>query len=131
MMTSVLAVLGVILTTTANADWLPLRWQARNGPRDVEYSQPSVKVVAGVLSVSVRRDRAVLLKQDPTIAPETHPWTSMELQVDCPRLKWRVVNATALDASGKMAGYQSGGGWMAVQAGTMAEAVRARLCPTA
>ncbi len=130
-MTSMLALFTLILTSIPSADWLPLRWQASNGPRDVEYSQPSVKVVAGVLSVSVRRDRVVLLRQDPTIAPETHPWTSMDLQVDCPRLKWRVVNATAHDASGKLAGYQSGGGWMTVEKGTLEAAVRARLCPTA
>lgn len=131
MTTSSAALLAIMFMGAPIVDWIPLRWQASNGPRDVEFSQPSVKVVAGILSVLVRRDRTVLLKQDPTIAPETNPWTSMDLQVDCAQVKWRVVMAKAVDESGRLVGSQSGGGWMPVQTGTLAAAVRARLCPSA
>jgi hypothetical protein len=127
-----LSLLAISLTGTTSPDWVPLRWKAFNGPRDIEFSQPSVRLVAGVLSVSVRRDRAVLLKQDPTIAPETNPWTTMDLQINCVEATWRVVLAKATDASGKFVGSQaSGSRWMAVDAGTMASALRTHLCPAA
>lgn len=126
------AFLAIALASTQPAEWVPLRWQAANGPRDVEFLQPSVKMAAGILSVSVRRDRAVVIKQDPTIAPETNPWTAMDLQVNCAQVKWRVIATQAVDASGQLAGSQSGASeWLPIEPSTMAAAVRARLCPSA
>jgi hypothetical protein len=124
--------LAITLVSVHANEWVPLRWQAATGPRDVEYLQPSVKVVAGIVSVSVRRDRAVTLKQDPTIAPESNPWTAMDLQVNCPQAKWRVMSAQAVDAGGQVVMSQSGDReWRVVEPGTLAAAVRTRLCPSA
>lgn len=126
------AFLAIALASVPTPDWVPLRWQAANGPRDVEFLQSSVKVVSGVLSVSVRRDRAVVLKQDPTIAPETDPWTAMNLQVNCEHAQWRFIFASAVDASGKLTGSVTGGKeWLPIEPATLAAAVRARLCPSA
>lgn len=126
------ALLALALGAVPEPDWLPLRWQAANGPRDVTYLQPSAKVAGGVLSVTVRRDRALLLKQDPTIAPETNPWTGMELQVQCTENRWRVVHATSTDATGKFVGsVDDGKEWLPIEPASLANAVRTRLCPAA
>jgi len=57
-----LLTIALALTVAGHADstWAPLRWQAANGPRDAEYLVSSVAVSEGVLSVLVRRDRALL-----------------------------------------------------------------------
>ena len=113
-------------------DWLPLRWQATNGPRDVDFMVSSVKVTEGILSVAVRRSREVALKQDPTIAPETNPWTWQELQVDCTQPRWRVQTSVSLGKDGRMKnGYGGDGTWLPLESPSLAEALRKRLCPAA
>lgn len=126
------AALAFALATVQAPDWISLRWQAANGPRDIEYLTTSVKLDAGILSVSVRRDRAIALRQDPTIAPETNPWTSMDLQVHCADATWRVVTTTAVNAEGKFArGHAGGATWISIESASMASAIRERLCPKA
>lgn len=113
-------------------DWLPLRWQAPNGPRDVDYMVSSLKVSEGVLSVAVRRSRELALKQDPTIAPETNPWTWQELQVDCSRPRWRVKASVSLGKDGReKSGYGGDPTWIPLESPSLADALRKRLCPAA
>lgn len=113
-------------------DWLPLRWQAPNGPRDVDYMVSSLKVSEGVLSVAVRRSRELALKQDPTIAPETTPWTWQELRVDCGQPRWRVERSVSLGKDGRVMGSYGGDGtWLPLESPSLADALRKRLCPAA
>ena len=123
--------IAMALSTIAPAEWVPFRWQAPNGPRDIEYLQSSVKVESGVMSVSVRRERALALKQDPSIAPETNPWTAMDLQVRCEQAQWRLVTATAVNDSGRVVSTQSSASWLPIEPATLAGALRTRLCPSA
>lgn len=125
------ALLALVMATVQPTDWVALRWQAANGPRDIEFHQPSVKMAARILSVSVRRERATVLKQDPTIAPETNPWTAMDLQVNCTEGTWRMTLAQAVDANGKLAGVRADERWQPIQPASVAAAVRMRLCPSA
>lgn len=113
-------------------DWLPLRWQASNGPRDVDYMVSSVKLSEGILSVAVRRSRELALKQDPTIAPETNPWTWQELRVDCTQPRWRVETSVSLGKDGRVkGGYGGDGTWLPLESPSLADALRKRLCPAA
>ena len=112
-------------------DWLPLRWQATNGPRDVDFMVSSVKVTEGILSVAVRRSREVALKQDPSIAPETNPWTWQELKIDCTQPRWVVQTSVSLGKDGRvMSSYGGNGAWIPMESPSLAEALRKRLCPT-
>jgi hypothetical protein len=117
----------------AQADWIALRWQAANGPRDVEFLRSSIRTDGGIVSVSLRRNRQVVFAQDPSIAPETNPWTSMEVKLDCVQRRWRQAWYVATDASGEVAGEggSSEASWLPIQPQTLPEALRTRLCPSA
>jgi hypothetical protein len=87
----------------------------------------------GIVSVSLRRDRQTLIAQDPSIAPEPNPWTSMDVKLDCVQRRWRQVRYVATNASGEVAVRGRGGeeSWLPIQLQTLPEALRARLCPSA
>ena len=133
MMRQLLLALTLLVTgqASAQADWRPFRWQGHNGPRDIEFDRVSIARKDSIVSVKIRRDRATTLRQDPTIAPETHPWTGMLLELDCVHRRWRPTRTVAVNSSGRETGMGTSSRWIAIEPLTLAEAMRERLCPTA
>jgi hypothetical protein len=110
-------------------DWRPFRWLAANGPRDLEFLPDSVRSDSGVVTVLVRRERATTLAQDPTIAPETNPWTRARVMIDCREGRWMMAEQVKVDGSGRWAGAGSSRIWIPLEANTLAAALKERFCP--
>ena len=117
----------------AQSDWLALQWPSATGPRDVEILRSSVRIDGPMVALHLRRDRARALAQDSTIAPETNPWTSMTMRIDCVGRRWRQVSYEATNSDGKVVGAGSTGedAWLMIAPQSLAEALRKRFCPSA
>jgi hypothetical protein len=113
-------------------EWVPFQWHAVQGPRDLEFSRASVAHDRGMVSITVRRERATALAQDSTIAPESNPWTMASVRIDCVGRKWQQLSYTAADAAGKVVGQgnSSDAIWLPIHQRTLAEALQQRFCPS-
>ena len=115
----------------AQTDWAPFRWQAPDGgQRDLEFLRGGVIRERGEVTVPLRRDRATTLRQDPTIAPETNPWTEALIRLDCPGRRWMLAEHRSTDPEGKPSTVGNSSQWIPVQRGTLADALRDRFCPS-
>jgi hypothetical protein len=114
---------------TAQSDWVSLRWESANGPRDIEYSRSSVKIVGDSVLISIRRDRATALRQDTTIAPESNPWTTMDMLIDCGHNVWRPKWFASVDSTGAPATEGNFSRWVPIEAKTLSAVIKLRFCP--
>lgn len=127
-----LAALGLFAAFPLHAqdDWVRFRWLAHDGtPRDLEFLRSGVVVERGLVRLELRRDRAIVLTQDPTIAPETTPWTWAEVRLDCRDRRWQMTRSGAVDSEGKVTLSGASSVWLGIERGTLAEALRERFCP--
>ena len=115
----------------AQDGWVALHWEGANGPRDVEYSRSSIKLVGDTLSVSLRRNRATALRQDLTIAPESNPWTTMDVMINCARNTWRLKRFASTDSTGALATVGNFGKWVGIDENTLVAVLKLRFCPIA
>ena len=113
----------------AQSDWVPLRWESASGPRDVEYSRSSIKVDGDSVLISIRRDRATALRQDTTIAPESNPWTTMDMLIDCGHNAWRPKRFASTDSTGALATVGNFGRWVPIEAKTLSAVIKLQFCP--
>lgn len=116
----------------AQDDWVRFRWTAHDGtPRDLEFLRSAIVSEQGMVRIELRRERATVLAQDPTIAPETTPWTWAEVRLDCPERRWQMSRSGARDSEGRITLSGASRAWLTIQRATLAEALRERFCPAA
>jgi hypothetical protein len=115
----------------AAQEWIPFRWIAHDGtPRDLEYLRSAVVIERGFVRVELRRNRETLLAQDPSIAPETMPWTWAAVRLECAERRWQMTRSGAVDAEGHVNLSGASNKWMPIERATLPAALHERFCPT-